>query len=223
MACTLMHLLCLRTGCRAATRMTAAVCALALCLSAQADDNALDVFLDGLNTFSADFEQILLNPSGEVLEATRGVVRLRRPGMFYWLYNEPYTQKIISDGASLWVYEADLEQVTISDISAAITDSPALIFNSNHELDEHYLVTELGRDARRALFELTPRNPESHYRSLHITLSDKTLADMTLYDRLGQTLLLTFENARRNADIKEELFRFTATDDMEIIDTRQRD
>ena len=204
-------------------RAGAFICALALCLPTAAGNNQLEVFLNGLDTFSADFEQVLLNSSGEVVETTRGVVRLRRPGMFYWLYSEPYTQKIISDGASLWVYEADLEQVTISDASAAIEDTPALIFNSDYNLDRHYQVRELEHEDDSALFELTSKNPESHYRSVHITLSGETLDGMILYDRLGQTLLLSFHNARRNVDLKEELFRFTPADDMEIIDARQPD
>ena len=185
--------------------------------------NPLDVFLDGLDTFSADFEQVLLDSSGEVVEATRGAVRLRRPGMFYWMYNEPYVQEIISDGASLWVYEEDLEQVTVSDVSGAVEDTPALIFSSDGNLDEHYVIEELGSDAGQSLVQLTPKNPESHYRSLRLVFSGADLSGMLLFDSLGQTLLISFTNSLRNPELKKGLFTFSPTDGIEVIDARQTD
>lgn len=195
-------------------------CGLFFATIAPAGENALEVFLDGLDTFSADFEQTLLDSSGEALEVTRGEVRLRRPGMFYWLYNEPYVQKIISDGATLWMYEEDLEQVTISDASGAIDDTPALIFSSGGEPDEYYVIEELENEAGHALVELVPKNPEAHLRSLRLVFSGDELSGMVLHDAMGQILLLTFANAVRNPELKKELFTFLPVGDMEVIDAR---
>ena len=202
-------------------RSSAFICGLCLALSLYAANNPLDDFLDGLDTFSADFEQVLLDSSGAVLESTRGAVRLRRPGMFYWLYHEPYVQKIISDGASLWVYEEDLEQVTVSDVSDVIEDTPALIFRGDGNLEQHYVIEELENDAGHALVELRPKNPESHYRSLRLVFSGDNLSGMVLRDSLGQTLLISFMNARRNTELNKELFTFSPTKDTEVIDARQ--
>ena len=188
-----------------------------------ADNNPLDTFLEGLDTFSADFEQTLLDSSGEVLETTRGTVRLRRPGMFSWSYSGPYVQEIISDGKTLWVYDEDLEQVTISDASDAIEDTPALIFSGNYNLAEHYVINELENDAEHAWLELTPRDIESHYRSLRLAFSGDELTGMLLFDSLGQTLLITFMNGSRNPDLNRELFRFAPADDIDVIDARRAD
>ena len=204
-------------------RLSAFICGLFLCLQVNADNNPLDVFLEGLNTFSADFEQSLLDSSGEVLETTKGTVRLHRPGMFSWLYSEPYIQKIISDGNTLWVYEEDLEQVTISDVTDAIEDTPALIFSGNYRLAEHYVINELENDDEHAWLELTPRDIESHYRSLRLAFSDNELAAMILFDSLGQTLFITFMNTSRNPDLNRELFRFVPAAGIDVIDARQVD
>ena len=185
------------------------------------DKSPLDVFLEGLDTFSADFEQTLLDSSGEVLETTKGTVRLRRPGMFSWSYSEPYVQEIISDGKTLWVYDEDLEQVTISDVSEAIEDTPALIFSGNYSLSEHYVINELENDDEYAWVELTPRDIESHYRSLRLAFSGDELTYMILFDSLGQTLLITFMNSSRNPPLERELFRFTPADNIDVIDARQ--
>ena len=204
-------------------RSCAFICGVIVSLSLNAAGNPLDGFLDGLETFSADFEQKLIDASGEVLETSKGSVLLRRPGMFSWSYREPYTQKIISDGKSLWVYEEDLEQVTISDASAAVEDTPALIFSGRYSIDEHYVINELGGDAGLAWLELTPRNLESQYRALRLAFSGAKLSGMILFDSLGQTLLISFENTRRNPDLNRELFRFTPADNIDVIDARQND
>ena len=193
--------------------------------------NPLDIFLEDLDTFSADFEQSLIGASGEILETTRGAVQLRRPGMFSWLYREPYIQKIISDGATLWIYEEDLEQVTISDASVAIEDTPALIFSGDFSIAEHYVVVELESEddlawleltpRNLAWLELTPRNLEAQYRSLRLAFSNTELRGMVLFDSLGQTLLITFANAIRNPELKREYFRFSPADGVDIIDARQ--
>ena len=203
--------------------MRAFICGLFLCLPVNAGNNLLDVFLDGLDTFSAGFEQTLLDSSGEVLETTKGTVQLRRPGMFSWSYSEPYVQEIISDGKTLWVYDEDLDQVTISDASDAIEDTPALIFSGNYNLAEHYVINELENDAEYAWLELTPRDIESHYRSLRLAFSGDELAAMLLFDSLGQTLLITFMNGSRNPDLNRELFRFAPADDIDVIDARRAD
>ena len=197
--------------------------------AASPDKNPLDIFLEGLDTFSADFEQTLLDTAGEVLETTGGTVQLRRPGMFSWSYSEPYVQEIISDGKTLWVYDEDLDQVTISDASDAIEDTPALIFSGNYRLAEHYVINELDNgdeytwDAEHAWLELTPRDIESHYRSLRLAFSGDELAAMLLFDSLGQTLLITFMNGSRNPDLNRELFRFAPADDIDVIDARRAD
>ena len=202
-------------------RSSAFICGLIVSLSLNAASDPLDVFLDGLETFSADFEQQLLDSSGEVLETSKGSVLLRRPGMFSWSYREPYTQKIISDGKSLWVYEEDLEQVTISDASVAVEDTPALIFSGRYEIADHYVMHELEDDAGLAWLELTPRNLEAQYRALRLAFSGAELSGMILFDSLGQTLLISFENIRRNPDLDRELFRFTPVDNIDVIDARQ--
>ena len=183
--------------------------------------NPLEAFLDGLDTFSADFEQVLVDGSGAPLEVASGALRLRRPGMFYWLYNEPYVQEIISDGSSLWVYEEDLEQVTISDVSGAMEDTPALIFSSDSDLGEHYVMEELEGEEGSTVLGLTPKNPESYYRLLRLVFLGDELAGMALFDNLGQTLFISFANAVRNPELQKDLFTFSPTDETEVIDARQ--
>ncbi|MEM7027344.1 MAG: outer membrane lipoprotein chaperone LolA, partial [Pseudomonadota bacterium] len=103
-----------------------------------ANENPLNNFLNGLETIESNFSQTLLNESGQVIENSSGMLYLRQPAKFHWSYELPYSQKIISDGNFLWIYDEDLEQVTIRNIADDISQTPAGIILGNNDINEHF-------------------------------------------------------------------------------------
>jgi outer membrane lipoprotein carrier protein len=188
-----------------------------------ADEQAdhLNNFLKDLETFSAAFEQISLNQFGEELEKSVGVMHIRRPGMFHWAYWEPYVQYLISDGVNLWIYDEDLEQVTIRDISNVIEDSPAAILGGEIDIDAHYVVINLDTTDGNDWVEMTPRDVESQYSSIQLGFKDSQLYSMILLDHLGQTTVIKLLDMKRNNVLNIELFQFTVPEDVDVIDSRQ--
>lgn len=180
----------------------------------------LDRFLDGLESFTAAFEQHQYNESGEELEKSLGVVYVQRPGKFHWAYWEPYPQLIISDGRSVWVYDEDLQQVTIRDLTNAIDDSPAAILGGNVDMDKYYVVVDLGRSDALDWLELTPRDTESQYSSVRLGFDGDTLNRMVLFDNLGQKTDIRFLQIVRNPELDASLFTFTAPQGVDVIDSR---
>ena len=181
----------------------------------------LDAFLTGLQTLEADFTQRLLNQYGEELESSNGVLYLKRPGKFHWSYVEPYSQKLISDSKTLWVYDEDLEQLTIRDITGLLEDSPAAILGGDMDIDAHYIVAEQLNEGGERWLELTPRDTESQYHGIRLTFADTTLEQMILFDSLGRTTQIVFDNLVRNPDIDESLFQFAAPEGIDVIDARE--
>jgi outer membrane lipoprotein carrier protein len=183
----------------------------------------LDNFLRELETFSAAFEQTLLNQYGEELEKSVGVMHIRRPGMFHWAYWEPYVQYLISDGVNLWIYDEDLEQVTIRDISNVIEESPAAILGGEIDIDAHYIVIDIdieGADGNDWL-ELTPRDVDSQYSAIRLGFRKGQLSSMILFDSLGQTTQIKLLDMKRNNALNIELFNFTVPEGVDVIDSRQ--
>ncbi|MBT7951068.1 MAG: outer membrane lipoprotein chaperone LolA [Gammaproteobacteria bacterium] len=181
----------------------------------------LSNFLKDLETFSAAFEQISLNQFGEELEKSVGVMHIRRPGMFHWAYWEPYVQYLISDGVNLWIYDEDLEQVTIRDISNVIEDSPAAILGGEIDIDAHYVVINLDTTDGNDWVEMTPRDVESQYSSIQLGFKDSQLYSMILLDHLGQTTVIKLLDMKRNNALNIELFQFTVPEGVDVIDSRQ--
>ena len=185
-----------------------------------APSNALEVFLSGLDTLSAGFEQTLSNELGEEMEKSVGVLYVERPGKFQWAYWEPFPQLLVSDGRSLWIYDEDLEQVTIRDVTASIDDSPAALLGGDVDVDEHYVVIEAGESEGVQWLELTPRDIESQYETVRLGFRGGELAAMELFDNLGQKTRIDFQDVRRNPPLEQRLFEFTPPAGVDVVDER---
>jgi chaperone LolA len=181
---------------------------------------ALRRFLDGLESFSATFDQRLYSEFGEELEHASGRVYIQRPGRFQWSYLAPYSQTIVSDGVTLWVHDADLEQATVRDATHSLDDSPAAILDGSGDIDAHYLIVDAGLRDGIEWIELTPRNADSDYTSIRLGFAGGNLAAMVLFDNLGQKTEITFGDVARNPRLDPALFTFTPPPGLDIIDTR---
>ncbi|NND36106.1 MAG: hypothetical protein HKN81_03125, partial [Gammaproteobacteria bacterium] len=83
----------------------------------------LRAYLDGLETITADFRQQIVDRDLEPIDDSSGRVILKKPGRFRWDYREPYERVISADGERVWLYEVDLEQVTIRRLDAGLGET----------------------------------------------------------------------------------------------------
>lgn len=197
-----------------------ACCLLLVAYPSKATDNALTTFLTDLDTLKSDFTQTLIGTNGNVLEEAAGVLVMQSPGKFYWAYESPYVQKIITDGKTLWIYDQDLDQVTIKDVSESINDSPAAILSGSDNLERHYHVENQGKVEGLNMFELNPVDSENQFEKIHIGFLGRQLFLMVMYDNLGQTTRINFKNTQRNVAVEAARFDFLPPDGVDVIDDR---
>jgi outer membrane lipoprotein carrier protein len=182
--------------------------------------NPLDGFLDNLDTFQADFRQTLVNEKGEELETVTGIVYMKTPGKFRWDYQDPYSQMIITDGSTLWLYDEDLEQVTVKDISGSIENTPAAILSGEENIEEHFIIIDMGDIEGFNWIELSPKDIENQYSSIRLGFDKNELGMMVLFDNLGQTTRIDFLNSIRNRKLESSLFTFEPPINVDVIDDR---
>lgn len=182
----------------------------------------LKVFLKEFETLQADFTQTLLSEDGEQLEKTTGTLYLQQPGKFNWHYKEPYVQKIITNGEVLWIYDEDLEQLTIRTFeSDMIERTPAAIILGNSRLEQHFIQIDLGIIEGFNWVELTPRDLDAQYKNIRIGFDGKRLGMMIIADNLGQTTRIDFNDVNKNTKLAADLFNFEIPADVDVIDERQ--
>ena len=186
-----------------------------------ADNNPLTKYLQGLDTFSAGFEQILYNVFGEEMEKSIGVVYLKQPGKFHWAYWEPFSQFLISNGVTLWVYDEDLQQVIISNISQSIEDTPASILSGDVDINEHYVFIDGGETDGIKWMELTPRDIQSQYRAINLGFRGDELVSMLLFDNLENKTQINFLDSKRKCNAELYLFDFVPPEGVDVIDGRE--
>ncbi len=182
----------------------------------------LKMFLSEFDSMQANFSQTLLNENGEQLEKTSGTLYLQQPGKFHWQYKEPYVQEIISNGEVLWIYDEDLEQLTIRNIDRdTIEKTPAAIILGDSRLEKHFVQVDMGNIDGFDWIELTPRDLEAQYKNIRIGFDRRRLGMMIIADNLGQTTRIDFNEVNKNTALSSKLFEFEIPDDVDVIDERQ--
>ncbi len=204
-------------------RFAAACVAALLSCTAAADAPAdaraaarLDAALEGLSSFRAEFRQSVTDAGGQLTESADGTVALSRPGRFRWDYRE-HPQLIVSDGTTVWLYDVDLEQVTVKPASEALVGTPALLLSGKADVRAEFAVTDGGTDDGLAWSLLAPRDAESDFRELRVGIGGGELRRMVLVDRLGQTTRIHFDRIERNPRLDPGSFTFTPPPGVDVI------
>jgi chaperone LolA len=183
-------------------------------------DEVLNKFLHELQTLHASFEQKQFNDKGKLLESSQGEVYLQRPGKFRWDYQKPYQQLIVADGKQVWVYDDDLEQVTIKPLDEALGKTPALLLTKNiNKIENDFAVSNLPQqDANSTVFMLKPKGKQVQFDSIRITLQQQNLNAMELVDNLGQMTRIQFKPITTNKPLDAKLFTFTPPEGTDVVE-----
>ena len=179
----------------------------------------VDSFVEDITTFSAGFEQVLLDPDGDVLERTTGTLEISRPGKFRWSYVEPYEQWLIADGLNIWSYDVDLAQVTVKPQAEALANTPALLLGGAEDALDQFDYEGSYRETVTTWVQLAPRNTESGFMRVELGFIDDMLTRMVFFDNLDQTTLVEFNDLAVNTPIDPGRFDFTAPDDVDVVGT----
>jgi outer membrane lipoprotein carrier protein len=193
---------------------------LTFCAMAGPGEESLRAFLNDLQSLQTEFTQQLFNENGDLLDTASGTLYLQRPGKFNWQYREPYEQQILTDGRTLWIYDKDLEQVTIRDVQAGLRNTPAAILGGTADIDDLYEIIDMGDVEGYHWVRLRSLDDESQYNDVRLGFDGDRLGMMVMFDNLGQTTRIDFESSELNTSIAPDVFSFTPPANVDIIDDR---
>lgn len=180
--------------------------------------DALKAFLNQTQSVKARFAQMVLDKNLKPLQQAQGVMQFSRPGKFRWDYVKPYEQVIVGDGAKLWIYDKDLNQVTVRKLDHALGASPAaLLSGSSNELERDYILTNTGNDNGLDWLDAVPKNRDTAFERVRLGFGKAGLQAMELRDAFGQITVITFTDIERNPRIAAEVFRFTPPKGADLI------
>jgi len=196
----------------------AVIFALADLSPAQASSiDSLKEFIRHSTTAKAQFDQELLDKNGRSVQKSSGTMEFSRPGKFRWSYEKPYAQLIVGDGEKLWVYDPELNQVTVKKLDQALGESPAALLAGSNEIEKDFRLKDDGARDGLEWLQALPKTQESSFESIRMGFKKSDLQVMELRDRFGQTTVLHFSDLVRNPRLNPELFKFTPPKGADII------
>jgi outer membrane lipoprotein carrier protein len=195
--------------------------ALAVALPAHAGAvAALREFLAQTKTARGEFTQQVTRGNAAAAPPSSGTFVFERPGRFRWTYVKPYEQVLVADGERFYLYDKDLNQVTVRRISSALPASPASILFGGNEFERDFVVAEGGTRDGMEWLTATPRARDSQFERVEIGFRDGMPAAMVLADSFGQVSRLTFSRFERNARLDAQLFRFVLPAGADVVEER---
>ncbi len=192
--------------------------------------DTLDVFLKSTKSGRSDFTQVVTSPAkaGQTVARSKtsiGQFSFMRPTRFRFDYIKPFPQVIVADGKTLWLYDADLEQVTARQQNQTLGSTPAALVAT--AVDVGSLKKEFNLEAQADVeglqwVQANPKNRESTIQSVRIGLrtdgTQVSLAKLEILDAMGQRSVLTFERFEVNpANLSATSFNFVTPKGVSII------
>ena len=204
---------------------------LALCVTSimRAEANSasdLESYLQDTQAFSADFEQTILDEEGALVQQSSGKVSLSRPYKMRWETTAPFNYLLVTNGETLWRYDADLEQLNKEPFTEEMQQTPAMLLGSggadieqNFEVSVNQADVDSAKDSENQAisFTLIPKQ-ESAFSEMIVDFDKQgRLQSMQMRDALGQTTHLMLKNVQLNPVLKPE--QFTIDENKYAMDT----
>lgn len=185
----------------------------------------LKTFIASTHSAQANFTQDVLDQNGKRIQGASGTMQFQRPGKFRWSYQKPYEQLIVGDGAKFWLYDVDLNQVTVRKLDAALGSSPAALLSGSNEIERGFTLAENGNRDGLEWLQATPREQgskgpdskdrdskvqDSSFNNILMAFNEQAeLVVMELNDMFGHKTVLRFSAMQHNPKLAEKQFQFT--------------
>jgi outer membrane lipoprotein carrier protein len=165
-------------------------------------------FLRDTQTARAQFEQKVYGRDGKLTQESSGSFVFQRPGRFRWTYAKPVDQLIVGDGERVWIYDRDLNQVTVRKLSRALGSTPAALLAGASDVEQAFELRDAGTRDGLEWLEARPKEAEAGFELVRMGFGPQGMQAMELIDNFGHTTRLRFSDLQRNPKVDPAEFRF---------------
>jgi len=184
--------------------------------SSHANEDIADL-LKAVDQMSAKFEQTVYDDTGRLLESSSGRFQLAAPHFMRWVYELPFEQQIIADGEKVWLYDVELEQVTVKPQDAATDQSPLYVLTNPETLDQRFELQAMAPDADRQTILLTPKSDQADFERIALSFVARNLSELMISDAFGQRTLISFTEVDKTTEVAPDVFRFTPPEGVDVV------
>lgn len=165
----------------------------------------------------AKFHQVVNDTKGRKVQEVDGTMQLQRPNKFRWDYSKPYEQQIISDGKQVFLFDAELQQVTIRELSKALGSSPAALLAGGGAVEKSFTLKNATRKDGLTWVLALPKDKDSGFDRVLLGFKAEKLRKMEMYDSFNHITHITFDEVERNPTLEDATFLFTTPKGVDVV------
>jgi outer membrane lipoprotein carrier protein len=179
--------------------------------------SSLRDFFNNTTTMRAQFSQMVNDKQGRKIQEVDGIMQLQRPNKFRWDYKKPYEQQIVSDGKQVFLYDTELQQVTIRELSKTLGSSPAALLAGGDAVEKSFTLKNATRKDGLTWVLALPKDKESGFDRVLLGFKADKLRKMELYDSFNHITHITFNDVERNLTLQDATFLFTPPKGVDVV------
>lgn len=170
---------------------------------------------EGLTGLQAHFTQYELVENNQKVDPNSGQVWMQVPALFRWQYVEPIEQLIVADGEKVWVYDEDLEQVTVKAQDNEL--NPIYVIINDEKSQQHYDIKHEMSRQDIDWISLTPKVRNEEVQTVWLAVHEQTIIQIKVVNQMGQTMVFEFNDIQKNPDMPEDMFTFVPPEGVDVV------
>ena len=175
----------------------------------------LKSFSQEVKSASGNFTQ----QAASTTDTSKGVFAFSRPGKFLWETKSPFRQTIVSDAKTLWIYDTDLNQVTVRRLKDSIDAGPATLLFGGENPETQYDLKLLKEESSLSWVRAIPKFKEAAITLIDIGFNGAGVPQqMHLTDRFGEKTMYTLENVQIPSKVKEKVYSFEIPSGVDVLE-----
>ncbi|MCG8333821.1 MAG: outer membrane lipoprotein carrier protein LolA [Proteobacteria bacterium] len=191
---------------------------------AQADIQLLESTIKNLRPFTCRFSQVYYDAFQQRTVSATGAFSFMQPGLMKWKYEDPEEMLFIVGREKAWLYDPDLENVTIQVLEEVSGIRSLRFLSDDKRISDHFTPmtpekTFLDTFKDSQFIYLSPLKKNQALAELQIVFDEKKhqILQFVLVDHNRNYRKITLTDLIYDHNLKESDFEFTVTESMEVI------
>ena len=178
--------------------------------------DALQLKLNAIRTMSALFDQVVKAKEHQVSHSS-GTMALARPGRFRWQTQSPMAQLVVADGERLWVYDVELEQVTLKQQDKGLGGTAALFLTNDGDTVTRDFDVTAYKEGQKDGYDLHSKSSKANFQRVKLLFAGHLLSGIELFDQLGQHTVVRLSHVKNNPMLASNLFKFKTPKGVDVV------
>ena len=176
-------------------------------------------------TFVADFQQVYYDSMLDQTNISSGKIFFKKPGLMRWYYEKPDLTEIVIGTEKIWIYDPDLENVTVQFLDQVSRIDSLSFLLKNEYLNQHFSLIQPEKSLISNLADfiplyLKPLKNSQYIAELQLALGKKSyqIQQFIIVYQQKNFRKNDFNDIILNVNIDISRFEFVITEGMEVID-----